>query len=75
MGELWAALVWGTMEMPRLSAQVFGHGWEGSVAAQSTGVQTSASHREMVPLQFLMGFVPAGRSSSAISSFASDSLM
>lgn len=52
-----------------------GHGWEGSVAAQSRGVQTSASHREMVPLQLLMGFVPAGRSSSAISSFASDSLM
>lgn len=62
-------------------------GWERSVAGRdlwlwgilqptrSRRVQTSASHREMVPLQLLMGFVPAGRSSSAISSFASDSLM
>lgn len=55
--------------------------WEGSMVGRireptrSRRVQTSASHREMVPLQLLMGFVPAGRSSSAISSFASDSLM
>lgn len=32
-------------------------------------------HRELVPFWLLMGFVPAGRSSSAISSVASDSLI